>query len=350
MSAPTETSVLGPTGLRRRRLAPGPAGLAAAGVAVAAAIAGTKGIGPVGFVLLAACLGAVGVLGTTWLVEGRRRAVDRFVTGLAWTAFLAAVTPLGLVLGYTVAKGAGRLDGTFLAHSMAGLAPSDPGGGAYHALVGTLEQVGLASAVALPVGLGTAIYLTEYGSGRLPAVIRFFVDVMTGIPSIVAGLFIYSFWVLGLGLGFSGLAGALALAVLMLPILVRSAEEMLQLVPGSLREAGWALGLPRWRVIVSLVLPTAAAGLTTGVLLGIARIAGETAPLILTVFGTTYIHLNPLAGKQEALPLYVYNQAHQAYQPAIDRAWAGALMLIIIVLVLYATARIVTHRFTRTGR
>jgi phosphate transport system permease protein len=285
--------------------------------------------------------------GTISLARGtstRRRVADRAVTTLVVIAFLAAATPLVLVLVFVVARGMKRFDGIFLGHSMGGVGPNDPGGGAYHAVLGTLEQVGLASLLSVPLGLAAAVYLTEYGRGWLARAVRFFVDVMTGIPSIVAGLFIFAFWVLGLHRGFTGFAGSMALAVLMLPVVVRSAEEMLLLVPASLREASYALGVPKWRTVVRVVLPTASAGLTTGVMLAVARITGETAPLLLTVFGTNYINTDPFHGAQAGLPLFIFQQAQQAYQPAVDRAWAGALTLIVIVAVLYTAARLVTRR------
>jgi phosphate transport system permease protein len=173
---------------------------------------------------------------------------------------------------------------------------------------------------------------------------RAVVDVMTGIPSIVAGLFIYAFWVLGLHKGFSGFAAAMALSVLMLPIVVRSAEEILKLVPDSLREASYALGIPRWRTILSVVLPTALPGLTTGVVLAIARVTGETAPLLLTAFGLDSINTNAFKGAQSALPLFVFSQASSAFDTAINRAWAGAMTLIGVVLVLTIVARLLTRR------
>jgi phosphate transport system permease protein len=189
-----------------------------------------------------------------------------------------------------------------------------------------------------------AIYLTEYGRGRLGGLVRTVIDVMVGIPSIVAGLFIYAFWVLGLGRGFSGLAAAMALSILMLPIVVRSAEEMIKLVPSALREAAYALGIPRWRAILEVVLPTASAGITTGVMLAVARVTGETAPLLLTAFGFDSIHNNPLSGPQSSLPLFVFSQASSAFTTAVDRAWAGALTLIAVVLLLTVAARLVTRR------
>jgi phosphate transport system permease protein len=277
-------------------------------------------------------------------IERRRRVVNRVVCSLLAVAVVVAIVPLVAVLAYTVKAGAKVLDADFLYHSMKGVGPADVGGGAYHAILGTLEQVAVAAAISVPLGLLTAVYLVEYGRGRLASAVRFFVDVMTGIPSIVAGLFIFAFWVLILDQGFSGLAAGLALAVLMLPVIVRSSEEMLKLVPDDLREASYALGVPRWRTIVSVVLPTASAGITTGVLLGVARVTGETAPLLLTAFGFDAIKRSPFDGPQAALPLFVYSQASSAFSVAVDRAWAGALTLIAVVLLLTVVARLLTRR------
>ncbi|MGG8407690.1 phosphate ABC transporter permease PstA, partial [Streptomyces sp. 12297] len=182
-------------------------------------------------------------------------------------------------------KGIKVLDAYFLSHSMSGLLDAEEGGGVYHALLGTLEQVGIATLIAAPIGMLTAVYLVEYGRGKLAQAVTFFVDVMTGIPSIVAGLFILATWNLMLGFGPSGFAGAMALAILMMPVVVRSTEEMLKLVPNELREASLALGVPKWRTILKVVLPTAIGGITTGVMLSVARITGETAPVLLLVFG-----------------------------------------------------------------
>jgi phosphate transport system permease protein len=248
------------------------------------------------------------------------------------------------VLYYTVERGVSALSPSFLTHSMRGVGPLESGGGAYHAMIGTLEQVLISSLISIPIGLLAAIYIVEYGQGRLAYWIRFFVDVMTGIPSIVAGLFIFAFWVLGLHKGFSGFAAGMALAILMLPIVVRASEEMLKLVPAELREASYALGVPRWRTILSVVLPSASAGLTTGIMLAIARVTGETAPLLLTAFGFDAINNNPLHGAQSGLPLFVFSQAGSAFDVAVNRAWAGALTLIVIVLLLTVIARLITRR------
>jgi phosphate transport system permease protein len=271
-----------------------------------------------------------------------RKLKDRLVLVLVYLAFIIAVVPLVSVL-WTVAKnGLSRLDHTFLTHSMNAVGAADPGGGAYHAIVGTIEQVSLAGLMAIPIGVFTAIYLVEYGANRgLAKAISFFVDVMTGVPSIVAGLFILAFWLLGLGFDFMGFAGSLALAILMLPVVVRSAEEMLKLVPNDLREASYALGVPRWRTICFVVLPTALTGIITGVMLAIARVMGETAPLLVTVFVATAINNNPFKDPQMALPLFIWDQAGRPNDTAIARAWAAALTLIIIVMLLNLLARFI---------
>ncbi|MBW3669450.1 MAG: phosphate ABC transporter permease PstA [Actinobacteria bacterium] len=274
----------------------------------------------------------------------RRRVVNAAACGLLSAAVVVALIPLVAVLSYVVGRGTEALSIEFLTHSMKGVGPLDDAGGAYHAILGTLEQVAIAAVLAVPLGLAVAVYIVEYGGGRFAYAVRFLVDVMTGLPSIVAGLFIFAFWVLALDKGFSGLAAGLSLAVLMLPVVVRTSEEMLRLVPHELREAGYALGVPRWRTTISVVLPTASAGITTGVMLAVARVTGETAPLLLTAFGYDAIRRSPFEGPQSGLPLYVFSQAGSAFDVAVRRAWAGALTLIVIVLVLTVTARLLAGR------
>jgi phosphate transport system permease protein len=302
--------------------------------------------GRVIFVLVAAAIYLVAQTAVSVSVEGWRHAKNRMMTSLLIVAVILALLPLAGVLGYTIAKGLARFDGVFFTHSMRAVAESDAGGGAYHAIIGTLEQVGIATIISVPFGVFVAVYLVEYSRGRLGRVVSFFVDVMTGLPSIVAGLFILALWVLLLHQGNSGFAGSLALTILMLPTVVRSCEEMLKLVPVSLREASYALGVAKWVTIVRIVLPTALPGIVTGVMLAIARVMGETAPVLLTVFGNDAINNNPFSGPQASLPLFVYNEVGQSYDTAIDRAWTGALVLIIIVLVLNLIARTVA-RFAR---
>ncbi len=317
-----------------------PPALAAVSVAAAAGIgAGAALTSHLQWGLIALLLFVVLSYLVTAAVEGRRQAKDRVVTSLVWACFVVAVIPLYSLVESTVVKGSKVLDGNFLTHSMDGVITTGPGGGVYHALVGTVEQVALASVMAVPIGLLTAVYLVEYGRGRLARTVTFFVDVMTGIPSIVAGLFVLSFWIIILGFGYSGFAGSLALAILMMPVVVRSTEEMLKLVPNELREASLALGVPKWRTILKVVLPTAIGGITTGVMLAVARITGETAPVLLLVFGNQLINMNPFSGAQSSLPYYVYEQYANGNDASYDRAWAAALVLIAFVMILNLVAR-----------
>jgi phosphate transport system permease protein len=313
-------------------------------------VRGSKGLIPV--TVLAYVFFLAGVVVSSAVVESGRRARDRLATVLVIGAFGTALAPLLAVLGVVISRGAARFDLEFFTHSLRGVGPTEAGGGAYHAIVATLEQVALASAFAVPVGILVAIYLVEYGRGAFARTTSYVVDVMTGLPSVVAGLFILAFFILYLqhGRGFSGFAGAMALGILMLPIVVRSTEEMLKLVPDGLREASYALGVPRWRTIVSIVIPTALPGIVTGVMLGVARIFGETAPILLVTFGTDSINLDPFHGPQSSLPLFVFQQASQPNPTAIDRAWTGALTLILIVMILNLTARLVARRAGARGR
>ncbi|MEW2413261.1 phosphate ABC transporter permease PstA [Streptomyces sp. NPDC046866] len=285
------------------------------------------------------------------VVENRRQAKDRVATSLIWVCFLLAVVPLLSLIWTTVSRGLKALDADFLTHSMNGVTSFEQGGGVYHALLGTIEQVALATVIAAPIGLLTAVYLVEYGKGRLAKAVTFFVDVMTGIPSIVAGLFILTTWNLMLGFGPSGFAGAMALSILMMPVVVRSTEEMLKLVPNELREASLALGVPKWRTILKVVLPTAVGGIATGLMLAVARIAGETAPIMLLVFGSQLINGNPFEGAQSSLPLYIWEQYKVGSDASYDRAWAAALVLIAFVMILNLVARgIARWKAPKTGR
>jgi phosphate transport system permease protein len=304
----------------------------------------TKFQGVLDFVLVGYLLYLVAQTVASYAIEGPRSAKNRLALTLLISALLLALVPLVAVLYYTLERGLDAISPGFFTHSMSGIGPLENAGGAYHAILGTLEQVLIASVISIPIGLLAAIYIVEYGRGRLAYWIRFFVDVMIGLPSIVAGLFIFAFWVLALHKGFSGFAAGMALSILMMPIVVRASEEMLKLVPDDLREASYALGVPRWRTILSIVLPSASAGLTTGIILAVARVTGETAPLLLTAFGFDAIRTNPFRGPQSGLPLFVFNQAGSAFGVAVARAWAGALTLIAIVLLLTVLARLLTRR------
>jgi phosphate transport system permease protein len=274
----------------------------------------------------------------------KRIVKDRVATTLIYGAFILALIPLIAVLATTVIKGLARLDPDFFTHTLRNIGPRDAGGGAMHAIVGTIEQVGIATAIAVPIGLLAAIYLVEFQGGRITRLISLLVDVLTGLPSIVSGLFILSFFILALGGSYAGIYGALALSILMLPVVIRSTEEMLRLVPNSLREASAALGTPRWRTVVRVVLPTAATGIVTGIMLAVARVAGETAPLLLTVSYTTSLNVNPFSGPQSSLPLMIYNEASKGLPTATNRAWTAALVLIAFVMILNIAARLIARR------
>ncbi len=287
-------------------------------------------------------------------VEGIRPAKDRLAAHLVTGFFLLALAPLVSLAWGTLASGLARLDFRFFAYSMRNVIGE--GGGAAHAIWGTLIITGMATLFSVPIGLLTAVYLVEYGAHRkLASAIRFFVDVMTGIPSIVAGLFAYTLFSLFMGPGTKvGVAGAVALTILMIPTVVRSTEEMLRLVPGELREASYALGVPKWRTILRVVLPTSLAGIITGVVLAIARIIGETAPLLVTAGITSSLNANPFSEPMATLPVFVYYQYVTPgipQDPYIARAWAGALTLILIVMVLNLVGRLIAWRFApKPGR
>jgi phosphate transport system permease protein len=288
------------------------------------------------------------------LVEGSRQAINRLVTSLVGTAFIIALIPLISLLWTVVINGLPRFDLTFFTNSMRNVVGE--GGGALHAITGTLLITGMATLISVPVGLLTAIYLVEYGRGPLARSITFFVDVMTGIPSIVAGLFAFAFFALILqdpGIRF-GFGGSVALSLLMIPVVVRSSEEMLRIVPNELREAAYALGVPKWLTIVRVVIPTSIAGIATGVTLAIARVIGETAPLLIIAGFTASMNYNLFADRMMTLPVFVYTQYANpgtdvtAY---LERAWAGALTLILIVMALNLIARLIARIFApKLGR
>jgi phosphate transport system permease protein len=278
-------------------------------------------------------------------VSARRRRTDKLMRGALLVATLIALVPLALIVYYLLKKGLSSV-------TASGFFTSDPNGnffgnpgGIRSGLLGTLEIVGLATAIAIPAGIGVALYLTEYGKGsRFAGVIRYFVDVLTGVPSIVFGLFIFIVLVIAkIGGAFAGWKASIALALLMLPIVVRSSEVVLLLVPSSLREAALALGAPRWRVIVRVVLPSSLSGLITGSLLAVARAMGETAPLLFTTAGAFALTSN-LGSQMNALPLQIYNDIQSPRNAIEARAWGAALTLVALVLVLNVLARILSRR------
>jgi phosphate transport system permease protein len=299
------------------------------------------------FVLGTAVLSCTAIYALSRAVESSRQAKDRLMTASIASAFALAILPL-LSLLYTVtSKGLARFDTAFFTESARNVVGA--GGGAVHAIYGTLIITGLATLISVPIGIMAAIYLQEYGRGRLARYLTFFVDVMTGIPSIVAGLFAYALFALFLGPGIRlGIIGSVALTVLMIPIVIRSTEEILKIVPNHLREASYALGTPKWRTITKVVLPTALAGIVTGVMLAVARIIGETAPLLVTTGVIDSTNTDPFGGRMQNLAVYAFNEYKSPgipQQASFDRAWTAALTLILIVLILNLLARLVYRRF-----
>jgi phosphate transport system permease protein len=277
-------------------------------------------------------------------VSGRRRATDRTMRAVTLVLTLVALVPLILILYYLIKEGIGAWSGDFFSTDPTGRFLGNPGG-IKSAIFGTVLMVALASAIAIPFGIGVALYLVEYGKrGLFANVVRYFVDVMTGVPSVVFGLFVYIVLVVTkVGGTFAAWKGAVALSLLMLPVVTRSAEVVLNLVPDSLREGALALGAPRWRVIFRIVLPTALPGLVTGSLLAVARAAGETAPLLFTatfVFGTQF----DISQRMNSLPLQIFNDVSQAQDRLVQRAWGAALTLVVLVLLLTLLARLVQRR------
>src|SRR5579864_1169826 len=281
---------------------------------------------------------------------GWRRNKNRIATVAMWLALLLAIVPLGFVLETVIAKGASIISWQFLTGG-----PIPPNvlpagtGGMGPAVIGTLEITGFAALIAIPLGVLGAVYINEYGGrGILGKLIAFMADVMTGVPSIVMGLFIYTIWVLHFG--YSGLAGSFALACLMLPIVIRSTYEMLRLVPNHLREASYALGATKARVVLTVVLPAAVGGIVSGSLLAVARAAGETAPLLFTILTVESTNTDLFSGPNTALATQIFANATSPFQGAEARAWGAALTLIAIAFILMIAARIVTARFTRYSR
>ena len=286
---------------------------------------------------------------SSWMqrhVSTRRRVVNGLATAWMVGALLVALVPLAVIIAYVLARGAGVMSWSFLTHDLQ-IVTQLPGGGIGPAIVGTAVITGLAAAIAIPLGLLAAIYLSEYGrQQRLARVIRFMADVMTGVPSIVMGLFVAAVWVSGgLHYGYSGLAASLALAGLMLPIVIRSSEEMLRLVPEHLRQASDALGARRWRTVVSVSVPAALPGIVSGAMLAVARAAGETAPLLLTIGITSTRNFDPFSGTNTTLSQQIWNNAQTVFPASRDRAWGCALALIAIVFLCTVVARIVSSRF-----
>ena len=277
--------------------------------------------------------------------RSRGRAVrNELARILMWVAFAIALIPLVWILWTVLSRGGELLTtSTWWTNSQRGITSRLHGGGAVHAIQGTLVQGAVTALIAVPIGVLSAIYLVEYGRGKLARAVSFMVDILTGIPSIVAALFIYALWVTTFGLQRVAFAVCLALVLLMIPVIVRSTEEMLKLVPNELREAAYALGVPKWKTIVKIVLPTAFSGIITGVLLGQARVMGETAPLLILGPYTPNIATNLLNGFMATLPTMVNTNRVESLQPAVDRTWASALTLILLILLLNLAGRLIAR-------
>jgi phosphate transport system permease protein len=275
-------------------------------------------------------------------VSTARRVKNHVATTFFLGSFVVAMLPLVWVLTVVIVRGWHAVTRSgWWTHSLRGVLPEQFAGGVYHALYGTVMQAGVAAVLSVPLGLMTAVYLVEYGSTRLARVTTFMVDVLAGVPSIVAALFIFSLWIVTLGFEQSGFAVALAFVLLMLPVVVRSAEEMLRLVPDELREASYALGISKWKTIVRIVFPIAMPGIVSGVLLSIARVIGETAPVLVLVGYSRSINLDMFHGNMASLPLLIYTEMTNPEHAGYLRIWGAALSLIIIVAVINASAGVI---------
>jgi phosphate transport system permease protein len=279
-------------------------------------------------------------------VSPARRRKDKVARGLILAATIIALIPLVLIIYYLLKKGLGAWSSSFFTTDPTGntFFKNSDIGGIRSAILGTIEMVALASLISIPIGVGVALWLVEYGrESWFARVVRFFVDVLTGVPSIVFGLFIYIVLIIGTGSSFAGYKGSLALSLLMLPVVIRSAEVILTLVPGGLRESALALGAPRWKVILRIVLPTALPGMVTGVLLAVARAAGETAPLLFTA-GSPKTTSYDLGGFMNSLPVQIYNDVNSPSTEVVNRAWGAALTLVTLILILNLIARLISRR------
>jgi phosphate transport system permease protein len=334
----------------------------AAGAVVAGALLLMSSFSLTGWLVATALLYLVTITVASMVVENRRKAVDRLIRGLVTAAFLLAIAPLISTLYTVVAEGIGRLSWQFITQPTHTAFDADTlevttTPGALQAIVGTLEITGIAALISVPIGIMTSIYLVEYAAPTHPLrrIVTFLVDVMTGIPSIVAGLFAFSLFTLVAGpKAFSGFSASIALCVLMIPIIVRSVEEMLRLVPDELREASYALGVPKSLTILKIVLRTALSGIITGVVLAIARVVGETAPIFIAASFTDNFNINPFFGAQETLPVLAYagyKFPGQDIAASNASAWGAALLLVILVVIFNLIARIVGRIFApKTGR
>lgn len=282
-------------------------------------------------------------------ISSSRKTTNTIATIVVWFTMLLAFIPLVWVLWEVLFRGIGIiLDPAWWTSSQLGVPLNQPGGGAVHAIIGTLFQTVLATVVSVPIGIFTAIYLVEYSNGNwLGRLTTFMVDVLSGVPSIVAALFIYAAWITMLGFQRSGLAVALSLVLLMIPIVVRNTEEMLRVVPMDLREASYALGVPKWKTIAKIVLPTALSGIVTGVMLAVARVMGESAPVLVLVGSTQRVNLDPMSGPMSSLPLMMLDMYKAGALPAVlDKLWGAALTLVLMIAILNIAARVISAKFS----
>lgn len=282
-------------------------------------------------------------------ISTRRKVTNEIARVLVFATVIVAFIPLLWVLWELVSRGATvTLSSTWWMKSQMGIIESQAGGGAYHAIMGTLIQALITSALSIPIGVLTGIYLVEYaGQSRLGKVTTFMVDILTGVPSIVAALFIYSLWVVLFGFERSGMAVSLALVLLIVPVIIRNTEEMLRVVPQDLREAAYALGVPKWKTIARIVLPTAMSGIITGIMLSVARVMGESAPVLILVGYNVGTNFNPVEGPQTSLPLMMLAMYKAGTTgAAVDKMWGAAFTLVVIIAVLTIAARLISRRFS----
>jgi phosphate transport system permease protein len=272
-------------------------------------------------------------------ISVKRKLKNNLASTLFTASFLIALIPLVWLLYTVIARGfTAILSSSWWTHSLAGVLPEQVAGGVYHAMYGTIAQALIAAVLSVPLGVMAAVYLVEYGTGRLAKVTTFMVDILAGVPSIVAALFVFALWVTTLGLPQSAFAVSLALVLLMLPVVVRNTEEMLKLVPDELREASYALGIPKWKTILRVVIPTALPGIISGILLALARVMGETAPVLVLVGYSRSINFDVLDGNMASLPLLIYTELTNPEAAGALRVWGAALTLILLIALLYLLA------------
>jgi phosphate transport system permease protein len=305
-----------------------------------AVVAVTPLKGKLGFSIALFIMAIITSASISWIRKDRKAALNSVSTVFVYVAAAFVIIPLASLLFEIIRKGAPGLSFGIFTRDMSLASADSPlnEGGLLHAVIGTLYVVLLATIISTPIGFLTSLYIVEV-KGRFASTVRFFVQAMSGVPSIVAGLFIYAVWMIGLGNSYNAVAGAGALAILMIPTVARTSEEVLKLIPNDLREAGLALGATQWRTVAMIILPAAKSGLVTSMILGIARVAGETAPLLLTIGGADAINLNPFSGNSSALPYYVWKNYSLGNPESIQRAWLGVIVLMMMVFIFFSLAR-----------